>query len=109
MMSPPSPVDLSALAGVMGVQGYILVDAHGSPIAQTDEAAIGALAPVLVQWGKRCAKVGKGFRYLAFTRKNGERMAMFRVGTAFLGVSLSKQSDSPSSLEEIVTIIKSLS
>jgi hypothetical protein len=108
-MPSPVPVDLSALAGVVGVKGYIVVDAHGRPLVQMKESASSRFTQALVQWGRQCAKVGKGFRYLAFTRKNGEQLVMFRVGPNFLGVTLSNQPEAKNTLEEIVTIINRLS
>ncbi len=108
-MPSRAPIDLSALVEVSGVKGYILVDAGGHPIQQMNETAGSRFAQALVQWGRQCAKVGEGFRYLAFARKNGERMAMFRVGPDFLGVSLTNQRGAKNTLEEIVTIINGLS
>jgi len=108
-MPSPAPVDLSALAEVSGVKGYILVDADGQPLQQMNETTGSRFAQALVQWGRQCAKVGKGFRYLAFARKNGERLAMFRVGPNFLGVILTPQLDAKTTLEEIVSISNSLS
>ena len=107
-MPSPVPVDLSALAGVLGVKDYLVVDGEGHLIAQRNETAGSGFAQAVAQWGKRCAKVGKGFRYLAFTRKSGEQLAMFRIGPNFLGVTVKKQSDAKDALEEIVTIINGL-
>jgi hypothetical protein len=107
-MPSPLPVDLSALAGLPGVKGYIVVDGGGRLIVLRSEPPGSGFAQALAQWGKRCAKVGKGFRYLAFTRKSGEQLAMFRVGPNFLGVTLKNQAAAKDTLEEIVTIINSL-
>lgn len=107
-MSPPVPVDLSALAEVFGVTGFILVDAGGHPLRQMNEPATRRLAAALVQWGKQCAKVRKGFRYLLFARINGERVAMYRVGPNYLGVVLANHPDAKGSVEEIFTIINRL-
>lgn len=108
-MPSPVPVDLSALVGLLGVKGYILLDAEGRSLRQMNETAGSRFATALVQWGRQCARVGKGFRYLAFARKNGEQLAMFRVGPALLGVTLTNQLDAQKTLEEIVTLINSLS
>ena len=88
---------------------YILVDAGGIPVWQMNVASGSRVAAALVQWGGQCAKAGKGFSYLAFSRKNGERVAMFRVGSGFLGVTLAQQPDASRSIAEIVRIINNLS